>query len=262
MLKQRSYRPVVSQVGLQVWLPLDDVGSKTGITSNLGNQAGPTQPTLFNHGVVSSGIAPTWGIARPINGPKGYGISCTNAGTGLPVSVANCGVSTALTFAVWVYLTAYPTSGNYFGVATTSSSNNSLYIKDTTFPAFYGSGGLDPAGSTAIQLNRWTHMAATITGGAVVVYLNGISVATGSFSPSSNANCTLCFGNDARATSRILSGIIDDCRYYTRALSQAEIIQLASEPFIPSYTDAVWLNPFKHPPPPPPAKLLMGQIWM
>ncbi len=88
-----------------------------------------------------------------------------------------------------------------------------------------GSGGV-VSSANALKLNQWQLVAVTYTTGtnAVVLYVNGVSVGSGSVTaPASSAAVTAYIGRRASDTTRNYDGAIDDVRVYTRALSVAEI---------------------------------------
>ena len=78
-------------------------------------------------------------------------------------------------------------------------------------------------GTSALTLNAWSHLALTYNGATLALYVNGVLVATqartGAVTTSTNP---LRIGGSTVA-SEYFSGLIDEVRLYSRALSQAEI---------------------------------------
>ena len=87
------------------------------------------------------------------------------------------------------------------------------------------SGGVDRdlRGASALTLNAWAHLAATYSGSALTLYLNGVSIgtqaATGAIATSTGA---LRLGGNT-IWPEWFQGEIDEVRVYNRALSAAEI---------------------------------------
>ncbi len=80
------------------------------------------------------------------------------------------------------------------------------------------------AGTTAVGLNEWHHVAGTYDGANINVYLDGVldgTVATTSAIGKNAANVLI--GENPEAAGRNWDGMIDDVRIYNRALSQAEL---------------------------------------
>ena len=142
--------------------------------------------------------------------------------------------SAARSMFAWVYLTAYPPAGNpaVFGYGT-YGTNHSVYL------LLYGSGALqfyadgnDWGTAATVPLNTWTLVGFTYTAGAttVTIYI-GSTGYTGSLSGGIALNTTLTgtgmIGTDP--SSDPFGGTIDEVRFYNRALSAAEVAQLASE---------------------------------
>lgn len=87
---------------------------------------------------------------------------------------------------------------------------------------------------TALTNGNWYYISATYDGTSLVLYVNGSSVASGSYTgPITEANAPLCIGAEAGAAScnggQYFAGTIDDVRIWNRGLSQAEITALYNE---------------------------------
>lgn len=105
-------------------------------------------------------------------------------------------------------------------------ANNELFFDD-----FLPSGGYTEGGS--LTLNEWAHVAFVRDGSTRRIYKNGVLVAeqTGVESYTGSAPTNLFIGVDRRSSgnSRYMEGQLDDVRIYNRALSAAEIRDLASK---------------------------------
>ncbi len=71
----------------------------------------------------------------------------------------------------------------------------------------------------------WHHIAYTFSGGTGAVYLDGVSVGSGAFSGGTGA---IWIGQENEGNGYDFNGKIDDVRFYSRALSPAEIASLYS----------------------------------
>jgi hypothetical protein len=102
-----------------------------------------------------------------------------------------------------------------------------LYAHDGTRPAGYLNTGLATDfgvnGTTALQVNTWTHLATTYDGAAMKLYINGVLVGT---RPTTGTILTttspLRIGGDV-PWGEYFSGLIDEVRIYNRALTPTEI---------------------------------------
>ena len=95
--------------------------------------------------------------------------------------------------------------------------------------------GRTPAGGGAgpVQLtaNEWQHVAVVCDGKEVVLYLNGKEVARGiGKSPiMRNPFVNFLLGSGSSKDGRFFNGALDDFRIYSRALTGAEVADLARE---------------------------------
>ena len=87
----------------------------------------------------------------------------------------------------------------------------------------YLGGEKNAAGASTLPLNTWTHLATTYDGSSLRLYVNGAlvttTVVTGALTPTTNA---LRIGGNS-IWGEYFSGLIDDVRIYSRALSAAEL---------------------------------------
>jgi hypothetical protein len=86
--------------------------------------------------------------------------------------------------------------------------------------------------ATTVPLQTWTHVASTYNGTALTIYLNGmLSVSTTEVRPPCTTNHRLLIIGAKKAeedtpAEAFFSGILDEVRIYSRALSPAEIQQV------------------------------------
>lgn len=136
------------------------------------------------------------------------------------------------TLSVWVYLTG--TTG-YRTVCGTYGSGNTTGVQITIWQATGGVPANAPTvyyGSTAINAttgaaaNVWNHVAATRSGNAVTIFLNGVQVGSGTNTGSVGASRNWTLGQDTDSTAEPMIGYIDDHTVYARPMTPDEIRRL------------------------------------
>jgi hypothetical protein len=99
-----------------------------------------------------------------------------------------------------------------------SAPKPSAYLRDAENRVTHGS-----SGAAGLDVNVWTHLAATYDGAMLRLFVNGVEASrqpvTGSIMRSSNP---LRVGGNA-VWGEYFAGVIDEVRIYNRALSQAEV---------------------------------------
>ena len=177
-----------------------------------------------NNGTVS-------GTSWTTSGKNGGALSFN--GTTSRVTVpdsASLHLTTAMTLEAWVNPTTvtkawrdviYKGNDNYYLEATSSTGSIPAAVPDGG--GIIGGVGKDAFGTTAITASTWTHLAATYDGTTVRLFVNGTQVATkaaaGSITTSTNP---LQIGGDS-IYGQFFSGLIDDVRVYSTALTAAQI---------------------------------------
>jgi hypothetical protein len=136
-------------------------------------------------------------------------------------------LTTGMTLEAWVFPTA--ALSGWVGVLSKEQSNSVsyfLYARSTGPPAqgVFTAGNEEVlSGTTALQANTWTHLAATYDGAVQRLYVNGVQVSTrnqtGSIAVSTQP---LRIGGNA-IYGEWFTGRIDEVRIYSRALTQPEI---------------------------------------
>ena len=157
-----------------------------------------------------------------------YGRALSFDGTNDRVDVpdaATLDLTTGMTLEAWVKPT---TNVGWRTVILKERGSDLLY-------ALYSSNGSKPraenfsgventaAGTTALPLNAWSHVAATYDGTSLRFYLNGALVTTKTTSGAMpNTTNPLRIGGNA-VWGEYFSGLIDEVRIYNRALNEAEL---------------------------------------
>lgn len=168
-----------------------------------------------------------------VTGKRGQGYRFT--GTQVDVAPAvDCDSSAGFTAAIWFQLSAMPSTGNFcaWNKAFASAADHdtfSLCIDSTGAVVF----SLDTPGGTVITdstepiatVGEWHHIAMTWDGSNFADYVDGVVGGSGSL-PLGAGNLGLTLGGSRSGS--YMNGIVDEALYYTRALSQTEIQQLAA----------------------------------
>lgn len=151
--------------------------------------------------------------------------------------------TSALTFAIWVYLKASPTQsaviGGNYQLGTDQgfrfqldNLGSSVYfeIGDGTLPS--GSGPHAPFSLSLLTPGTWHHLAGTWDGSTIRIYLDGTNVGSQSYTG------PVAYFPPAFEFGRGLNGMVDDARLYDRALTSSEISDLAAG----NHTSANWIG--------------------
>lgn len=172
-----------------------------------------------NTGTLTGG--PAW-----VSGKRNGGLSFSSAGQYVSGTVPAS--DTTYTVSAWIrYQGAVPISAIKVAVAFGSGSVPTIwmgYAADGSVSVSNSS--VDLKSSTVNSSREWQHVAASVTGGTLTGYVNGISI--GSTAIGSRSSTDLIVGDYINPQSFAFNGIIDEVRVYNRALSQAEVAALAA----------------------------------
>lgn len=163
------------------------------------------------------------GPMKLVEGKRGKALELTGAGYVEVPDAPALNLSDAMTLALWVYpkrvgsmrlIDKGPVGGSEAYLLDTHPENNIRVI-------------MRPAGTTVnetLPMGQWSHVAVTLGGGKMRVYLNGRVVAEsnsarGTIAPS---RLPLRLGADSQGGSRFV-GLMDDVRIYCRALGAEEV---------------------------------------
>jgi hypothetical protein len=142
---------------------------------------------------------------------------------------ASLSLTADLTASFWLYLSSSPSSGEVYG----------LFAKADSYKMFYqnASGTLKftietkAAGSTYTDINytlatsTWYHVVWTKSGTTNTIYVNGVSIGTGSASATMNDNAN-AFYLGFEATTGYLNGSLDEFALWSRAITADEASQI------------------------------------
>jgi hypothetical protein len=199
--------------------------------------------------------ATAW-VAR---GPEGGALSPQGMGyVNVPPSASIDSITTQVTLAAWIYLTAFPVGmGTYataisrqlgagleqhYHLSVNDQKQAILFITTVMGAPDGGATSLGKyviGGPPTIPLQTWVHLAGTYDGSHLRLYVNGVQVAseagTGPFAAETNPVVLSGNGNtDSRTVSEFVPGQLDEVMLYRRALAPDEIAHLESGALLPS----------------------------
>lgn len=224
-MKRATSQPVGTDIttGLVAWWKLDEVAGGSGADSCGTNTLTVLYPAWTNA---------LWGNGIYVN-PDNY--SYAKAKWSSAFSVTN------LTVSLWKYSFVKSNPAYLFsGDSSSASSYNPPYMifesgEQLTFRVTTGTGVSTNIFASNLN-NAWQHLAMTYDGSTFSAYTNGILAAT-TKSPTITAVGTNvggiffnAYGQDGGAFYKYMIGVIDDCRFYNRALNAASIAALYNEP--------------------------------
>jgi glucose/arabinose dehydrogenase len=198
--------------------------SSAGLVAAYGFEEGSGSTVTDSSGQSNTGTLS--GATRTTSGRYGSALSFSgsNAFVSIPGS-SSLNLTTAMTLEAWVYPTAlggwrdviYKGTNDVYYLEGSSDQSSRPAAGGTFSPSpLYGNGG-------ALPLNTWSHLAATYDGATLILYVNGLQVAsraqTGAFQASSGP---LTLGGDP-LYGQSFAGRIDEVRVYNRALGAVEI---------------------------------------
>jgi hypothetical protein len=143
---------------------------------------------------------------------------------------------TDFTIAAWVHPAATSTWSRVFDFGTGTTAYMFLTVNSGAGPRFAitasGNGAeqrLSRAGQ--LPLNTWTHLAVTLAGTTGTLYVDGVAVATNTamtLNPASLGSTPNNWIGRAQFNDPLLNATVDDVQLYSRALTAAEVGELAA----------------------------------
>jgi prepilin-type N-terminal cleavage/methylation domain-containing protein len=196
-----------------------------------------------NHGTITGNAQPATALPSALHFTSARSFQFD--GNDDYIDVGTGVYSANLTVCAWVYSTAWNSNSNYQDTIVRAGMGDSAsnFVLD-----FHGvpSGGNKAlrfgvqgqatlvsiaAGATGIDLNEWHHVCATHNGTTASLYIDGAlgaSAAASAYPVGSDNSDHLYLGGRAGENEDSFTGYIDDIRIYDRALSAAEIQQIAT----------------------------------
>ncbi|HEC04190.1 MAG TPA: LamG domain-containing protein, partial [Phycisphaerales bacterium] len=142
-------------------------------------------------------------------------------------------VDNEVTVMAWIYTSRHggPGEEGYQGIISKGNpprsyslytqSAGTLHFSTTSAGAYVGS-----SSDSQVPLNEWVHVAAMVSGGQHLYFINGEPAGTGGGGielPGATDTATVVIGRTNEGSTRSFLGMIDDVRVYNRALTQDEI---------------------------------------
>jgi glucose/arabinose dehydrogenase/PKD repeat protein len=135
-------------------------------------------------------------------------------------------MTTALTMEAWVRPSAV--ASGHRTVVMKERPGGHAWTLYSTYAApraeVYVAGYRGASGTAPLPAGTWAHLAGTVSGGSVRLYVNGTLVKTTALpGPLTSTDSPLRIGGNSYWTKEYFAGLIDEVRVYNRALSAAEI---------------------------------------
>jgi hypothetical protein len=194
-----------------------------------------------NNGVLTNG--PTWSAAGK------FGSAILFDGTNDLVNINDVNsldLTNGMTLEAWVNpsnLTDYKTvlckENGSTNLAYALSANNNTSGSANQRPNTrirIGTSTTTVTGTSKLALNTWTHIASTFNGSVLRLYINGVQVSSTNVSGNITTTTNLLRIGGSSALAQYFTGLIDEVRIYSRALTQAEIQTDMNTPIAPDVT--------------------------
>jgi len=200
--------------GLVGYWKFDDGSGSSAVDSSVNNNTG----TLIN--------GPTWATGR-----IGGALSFDGINDAVQIGTSDFNVSEG-TVSLWIYANNFSSSHHFlFGHLTQPWSNRiQLYTDDAAGNLDLGLGNSHTRDTNIEDMDtqRWYNIALSWDGTNYVVYVDGTAKATGTYTGLSTLTTYADIGNNGNSSDRSESfnGLIDEVRFYNRALNASEILSL------------------------------------
>jgi hypothetical protein len=186
-----------------------------------------------NNGTLVGGMALTTDRSGAPN--SAYQFNGLNSYISVPNSASLSSPTTAMTQAAWISIAGPSQVGGGFDpiiMKSVTSENGFMYrmnCETTYFGAAYNNWNTHLSASQAIPLNEWHHVATVFNGSTIKFYFDGLPVGTQPMALTIVSDTRpLTIGGDFPGSPEYFNGKIDDVALYSRALSDADILQLYS----------------------------------
>jgi len=206
---------------LLAWWQFDDAAASATTADQSGNGNtgalnGSPLPTLLPSGGQLNGAISFGGVA-------GQCVAVANSATLNP--------TTGITISVWINPASWGTNNNRRIVQKGSGDNQYRLTAENNVLKF-DLKGLTNITTAEPTVNTWTHVAGTWDGATMRLYINGSQVTSAAVAGAiATTTDALYIGTKTPGSvaTDCFNGLIDDLRIYGRALSAAEVADLASE---------------------------------
>jgi hypothetical protein len=166
-----------------------------------------------------------------------YLFNGTNSYVLIPSSPSLNSPSSAMTQAAWILLNGPSLVGAGFDpiIMKSNGSDNAFMYRMNATTTYFGSAfnhwGTHLSAGRSIPLQEWHHVATVFNGTTIKFYFDGVLVDTQPMALTITPdNRALTIGADQPGVPEFFNGKIDDVHLYSRALSDADILELFSVP--------------------------------
>ena len=129
------------------------------------------------------------------------------------------------TYATWAVRTV-DTGQSYQGVMANGDFAPAMYVETNNTNIWGGYFGSAMTADTSLTIGEWYHLVMMRSGTTIKFYVNGVQEATTYENATSLANTVFRLGNSSASAVNECDCVLDDSRFYDRALSQEEITRL------------------------------------
>lgn len=219
------FQPLVAPAGsIQGYWNFDE---KTGTTAN--DQSG-----FGRNATLATGA--TFGTtSKPPIDDDASTLAYTNATTAAANVPANSAFDLTGSFSVvfWAMLPA-GVATHFVGIRASGCGTTTWEIRQNRNNQlhFVGPGGQVLSFGATLTNNVWTHVGVTYSGGTMRLYLNGVQVASGAYTPGGVSGRPLAMGHVGGCTGR--PAFMDEVLIYSRALTATEVASLGTVPPAPT----------------------------
>jgi hypothetical protein len=194
------------------------LGESSGTTA--ADSSGRGNSGTYRNGIVQGQTGP---IA---NGDGAVRLDGTDDFVNVPDS-ASLSPTGTLSVEAWVYLDAYPATGQFFNIVNKANAYalqaeaHSAGTASLQFQVYHATGRVQTeAAKTVLKTGQWAHIVATYNGSTSVLYVNGVQVASvAQTGPVVDTATPLTVG----AATKTLKGRVDEVAVYSTALSAARV---------------------------------------
>jgi hypothetical protein len=150
------------------------------------------------------------------------------------VMISTSGMTTtAGTIAIWANLTEPQIrdggrngSGYFFGCDDGANNKTLLYMDSSDTELDIKVGNRSNNNIITLSTETWYHIALTWNAGTYAVYVNGLTLDTGSYSGLTSLPSTADIGNNGSSSTQSFHGLMGDMQLYDKSLSVTEIQEL------------------------------------
>ncbi len=171
------------------------------------------------------------GAAR-IAGKVGGAVNFNGSQQFVALSTMNVNYSNGFSAEAWVYYNGFNSWSRIFELGNGQFSDNIVFANNSTsgnltFQVYSGATpGSAVTAAFALTTGQWTHLAVTESGsGAVVIYRNGVAIASGTANVPNSINRTSNYLAQSNwSTDGYLNGALDEVRLFNVPLSSSQVL--------------------------------------